>query len=65
MTEALGRGIVQGIEQTKPELLKVILQLGLDSDNAIEELTKMLRDGRVICHEYRWLAKRNALWLSG
>ena len=48
MTEALGRGIVQGIEQTKPELLKVILQLGLDSDNAIEELTKMLRDGRVM-----------------
>ena len=48
MTEALGRGIIQGIDQTKPELLKVIVKLGLDGEAAIEELTKALVEGRVM-----------------
>ena len=40
MTEALGRGIIAGIEKTKPELLEVILQLGLEGENAVEQLTE-------------------------
>jgi branched-subunit amino acid permease len=48
MTEALGRGIVAGIELTKPELLQVILQLGLKGEKAAEELVNALKDGRVM-----------------
>ena len=48
MTEALGRGIVAGIELSKPELLEVLISIGMTSDDAVKQLQKMLLDGRLL-----------------
>jgi len=48
MVEAIGRGIVIGLEQTKPEILEVILQFGLKGEKSLQELTEAITETRLI-----------------
>ena len=48
MTEAIGRGIIKGIEAAKPELLELILEIGKKGEDTLSQLTEALIEGRLL-----------------
>ena len=44
MTEAIGRGIIAGIDQTKPELLELLLKVGEVGSETVEEFGSVTKE---------------------